>query len=132
MGKEPKGPDFSFFLNSKRAIVVITFVGELRASCSIPLKECVSQISEIKAAQFVVLNFLSVRSITEDSIEPLSQAISILRANYNFFTCGISKLSERLLVEHGIFRENENFPDLLAALQAISRNGANPLSGRNE
>ncbi len=132
MGKEPKGPGFSFFLNSKRAIVVITFSGDLRGDCSEPLADCVKEVQEQKTAQFIVLNFLNLKSVTEDSIESLTKAIAHFRGNYNFFTCGISKLSERVLAEHGVFRENENFPDLLSALQAISKSGVGPAPGRKE
>ena len=94
-------------------------MGSVSAASNVIFKGCIGEIDTSNTTSDVILNFQGVHSIDPDGVRAIAQLQLSLRSHYRIYLCCLSSDVTRLLNEFGILRNEEVFPDLLKAIQAI-------------
>jgi hypothetical protein len=114
-----KEPEFSYFLNQKKTILVVSFLGHLASANTKVLERCMGEIKVAKC-HYVVMNFKALQGLAEDQVPNLvifQQNIRDLPAE--LILCELSATVKRVLENAGSIRSYEVKPTLIFALQHI-------------
>jgi anti-anti-sigma regulatory factor len=115
--------DFSYFLNIKRALVVVSWTGELRASDMKRVQGCINEITGSRA-KFVIINlqgFTGYDSVLAHEIVRMQEKIRAMDAWLLF--AGADERVKHKLAVNGLVKEDEMHESLRAALQFAMSTG---------
>ncbi len=117
-----KESEFSYFLNQKKTVLVVSLLGFLDSANTGTLERCFGDVKAAKC-QYVVLNFKALFGLAETQIPNLvifQQNIRDLPAE--IILCELSPTIKRLLEDAGSVRSYEVKGTLINALQHIVNN----------
>ncbi len=115
---------FNYFLNPRRTLVVVTWIGELRARDRESMEQCA--LETVKSdAKYIILNLHGLTGY--DAVlagEIVGFQERVRKMSPHFFLCGLdSQLRERMAA-NGLVNESEIKPSLKEALQYILEMGS--------
>jgi hypothetical protein len=114
---------FQYFLNQKKNIAVISFVGHAERS-DVELWQKVIDVAQSVPCKFVVLNFVGVVEIEESLNPAIVRLQSAIRDSFReVLICGLHPGLYKRYNEKGMLRSYEVFPSLVEALQKIVAGG---------
>ncbi|MEK6578818.1 MAG: STAS domain-containing protein [Bdellovibrionota bacterium] len=113
----------TYFLSSKKSILIISLVGPITRAGSAVLEKCIVEVSKTDA-QFVVINFRDVsKEIDRHAYPALVRLQKIVRDRHaELKLSGMHPDLVELLGESGLIRGNELCMNLTQALQSFSFN----------
>lgn len=113
------GTSFKYFMNQRRSLVVVSWVGELRVLDSDQLKRCLEEV-KATAPKFVILNlhgFTGYDTVLAGELVSFQQAIRDTSAW--LVLCGLEWSVREQLASKGLVVEGEILPALKDALQYV-------------
>jgi len=114
---------FEYFINQKRNVAVISFVGKADRSHIDHFAKCYDQVGALPC-RFVVFNFTGVTGIAAE-LDPALVRLQVLvrEAGREVSVCGLSSELKKRLTDSGIIRSYETYSSLVEALQKIVSSG---------
>lgn len=113
------GEKFSYFFNSKKHILVVSFTGIAKKADLECFQHCSSEILKTQATN-IIINLAGVKDFSNDVFLAFGQMQKTARENgKNIFICAISTPLRLALLERGIIRAPEIMPSLIEVLQKI-------------
>lgn len=111
--------NFQFFLNQKKHIAVVSFLGKCTVGSIPQFKKCQESIGAL-VCKHIVLNFAGVTQIAEE-LDPVlvRLQVNIRERDKELIVCGFSSDLKKRLIDSGIIRTYETTNTLVEALQKI-------------
>lgn len=111
--------DLQFFLNEKRYVAVISFVGSVKVSDFPQLSKCLEVVQSLRV-RFLVFNCAGI-TLFEPDMEPALVKLQAAARDggRQIFLCGLSPDLKKRFEGSGIVRGYELVPSLVEALQKI-------------
>lgn len=111
--------NFSYFINSKKHILVVTFKGKAKRADASIFTDCLKEVAS-STAEKIIFNLAGVQDISNDAFPYFSNMqLSLRDKNKSILVCGIATSLKSALIERGVIRTNEIVPSLVEALQKI-------------
>lgn len=111
--------EFSYFLNAKKHILVVSFVGILKKSNLELFNKCQSEVLDSKS-QTVIFNLAGLKDLANEMFPALSNLqLSIRDQHRKILVCGLNTTLRAPLQERGVIRNPEIVSTIVEALQKI-------------
>lgn len=114
---------FQFFVNEKRHVSVISFVGRIGPTDLAEINRCVEAIAFLRG-KFLVFNLAGVTAMDEQFDPAFVRLQSVAReGGRQLFVCGLTADLKKRFSASGIIRTYEVVDTLVEALQKIAAPG---------
>lgn len=111
--------EFRYFINAKKHILVVSYLGILKKSGSELFSNCQKEILDSKSDS-VIFNLTGLKDLANDMFPVFSNLqLSIRDQNRNIIVCGLNTNLRAPLQERGVIRNSEVVSTLIEALQKI-------------
>jgi anti-anti-sigma factor len=110
-----------YFLSEKNDYLVVSFLGAMNKLTAPEIEKCLEEAMARQARKFV-LNFHDVIQVEPGAIAPLVRFQKALRDRPGEVrVCFLKPVFQRYLIDSGAIRPAEIAPNLLEALQSLTR-----------
>ena len=112
-----------FFLNKKKHIVVISFLGIAEGDSAETLYQCQTELIALEA-KYVIFNMAGVIDITRAAYQGfVLLQTSVRDQSKKLITCAFTRELKATLIEDGVIRPGEIEDTLMGALQRVVNEG---------